>query len=61
MSLINLFWHLNVTEQTKYLILFGVVVMIFLLCLIGGKKKKYKNKKKYYAKINNIDEQSGCA
>ena len=45
MSLINLFWHLNVSDQTKYLILFGMIVCIAGLCLLGGKKKNSSKNK----------------
>lgn len=47
MSIINLFWHLNVTDQTKYLMLFGMILCIIGMCLLGGKKKNKKNNVKY--------------
>ena len=46
MSIINLFWHLNVSDQTKYLILLGSIVFILGMCLLGGKKKKKSNTSK---------------
>jgi hypothetical protein len=44
--LIDFFWHLNVSDTTKYLILTGFCVSVLLLCLYTGKKKKAKKNKK---------------
>ena len=46
MSLIELFWHLDVTENTRYMLIFVVIVIILGLCVMNGKKKLNKNKKK---------------
>lgn len=49
MSLLNLFWHLNVTDNTKYLIVIGLFVTVLIACYFGGTRKKttkkLKNKK----------------
>jgi hypothetical protein len=45
MSVIELLWHLNVTDTTKYLIIFGIIVCILMMCVMNGQKKN-KNKKK---------------
>ena len=44
MSLINLFWELNVSDSTKTLIVIGIIVGILALCFFSGKKKKNKLK-----------------
>lgn len=49
MSLINLFWNLNISDTSKYLIVIGFFLSIFLLCFLNGKKnntKKIKQKQK---------------
>lgn len=46
MSIIELFWYLNVTDATRYLIIIGVIIFILALCIINGKKKKSNHKKK---------------
>ena len=40
MSILNLFWSLNIEDQTKYYIIIGFSICIFLLCLLGKKKKE---------------------
>lgn len=47
MSVIELLWHLNVTDGTKYLIIFGMIVCILVMCVMNGEKNnKYKKKNK---------------
>ena len=47
MSVIELLWHLNVTDGTKYLIIFGIIVCILVMCVMNGEKNnKYKKKNK---------------
>ena len=51
MSIIELFWYLNVSESTKYYIIFGAIMCIMLMCIFNGKKKTTrKNKKKKITK-----------
>lgn len=47
MSLINLFWDLNVTDNTKYLIVLSLIICIMCMCYFSGKKKTHKKKKIY--------------
>lgn len=51
MSLINLFWELNVSDTTKNLIIVGIIVGILALCFFSGKKKIKKTNK-----INKINK-----
>ena len=44
MSIIELFWYLNVTDTTRYLIIIGVIIFILALCIINGKKNNHKKK-----------------
>jgi|694.fasta_scaffold105971_2 hypothetical protein len=64
MSVIELLWHLNVTEKTKYLIIIGFIVCIMLLCIYNGKKKTVKNKKiknnKIYKEYYNKLKPTNC-
>ena len=46
MSVIELLWHLNVTDTTKYLIFFGIIMCILMMCMMNGKKKNINIKKK---------------
>jgi len=39
MSVIDLFWHLDLNDQTKYIIIFGLIVCLILCCTLAGKKK----------------------
>ena len=39
MSVIDLFWHLDLNDQTKYIIIFGLIVCLVLCCTLAGKKK----------------------
>ena len=48
MSLINLFWNLNVTDSTKYLMIFGLMVCIMCMCYFSGHKKNIKKKNKIH-------------
>jgi len=45
MSIIELFWYLDVNETTKYLIILGIMMCVLLMCIFNGKKKN-KNKKR---------------
>lgn len=46
MSLLNLFWNLNVTDNTKYIIIGTIIVGILVLCFYSGNKKtSYTNNK----------------
>lgn len=50
MGCIDLLWNLNVSDNTKYLIILGLIVCSLLFCLLNGKKKKKKkNNNKYYS------------
>lgn len=57
MSIIELFWNLDVSNTTKWLIIVGIIVCVFLTCIYNGKKKNWnintKNKKK---KKNNLSK-----
>lgn len=54
MNILNLFWNLNVTDNTKSIIIFSIIVLIIVMCYFRGKKSSNKNKKKH--KINKSDE-----
>jgi len=45
MSIIELFWHLNVTDNTKYLIFISMIICVLIMCMMNGKKKFTKIKK----------------
>jgi hypothetical protein len=47
-SILNLFWNLNTTDNTKYIIIIVIIIGILTLCIFSGKKKTHKrnNKKK---------------
>lgn len=45
MSIIDLFWHLNIDDTSKYLIILGIVICLVVSCTLAGKKKKKKSKK----------------
>lgn len=63
MSVIELLWYLNVTDNTKYLIFFGIIVCMMMICVMNGKKtnnnkkrnklNKYKNNNSY----NNLNKE----
>lgn len=40
MSIIDLFWHLDISNTSKYLIIFGLIVCLIVSCTLTGKKKK---------------------
>ena len=46
MAVIELLWHLNISDTSKYLIILAIFVSIMLLCIFAGKKKNKKNKSK---------------
>lgn len=46
MSVIDLIWYLNITDQTKYLVFISFFVCILLYCIYRGKKKSSKKGKK---------------
>ncbi len=54
MSIIDLFWHLNIDEKTRYLLFLLLIICIIGSCLMNGKRNKkkniHKNKKKYIHK-----------
>lgn len=52
MSVIELLWHLNVTDTTKYMIFFSLIICILVMCVINGKKKNINKKKKKKNKYN---------
>ncbi|ARF12421.1 hypothetical protein Klosneuvirus_5_91 [Klosneuvirus KNV1] len=54
MSLLNLFWHLNVTDNTKTIMVLGIIVLIIVMCYFSGKKKSNKKIKKKH--LNNLDD-----
>ncbi|QKF94395.1 hypothetical protein QKU48_gp0937 [Fadolivirus algeromassiliense] len=63
MSIIELFWHLDVSENTKYLIVLGIIVCMFLTCIYNGKKKKLIKKQKndkQYMDYYNINKPTKC-
>ena len=45
MSLINLFWELNVGDTTKTVLIVGIIVSILALCVFSGKNKTNKKNK----------------
>lgn len=44
-SILNLFWNLNTTDNTKYIIIFLVIICIIALCFFSGKKKTTRKNK----------------
>jgi preprotein translocase subunit SecG len=63
MSAINLFWQLNISDETKYLLIFFIIICIFAVCFYNknknskNSKNKIKNKstKKNYSNDYNDD------
>lgn len=51
MSIIELFWYLDVTDNTKYLIIFGIIVCVLITCIMNGKKKVHKKTKKKHEQL----------
>lgn len=45
MSIIDLFWHLDIEDTSKYLIILGLIICLVVSCTMAGKKKKKKSKK----------------
>lgn len=45
MSLINLFWQLNVADETRYLFIFFIVICICAICFYNKNKNKKNTKK----------------
>lgn len=46
MSIIELFWHLDVSDRTKYQAILASIIIIGLICVVSGKKKSKKKIKK---------------
>lgn len=46
MSVIELLWTLNVSDNTKYLLIIGFIVLLFLTCVYNGKKNNKRLTKK---------------
>lgn len=46
MAIIELLWHLDISNNSKYLIIIGIIVSVMLLCVFAGKKKNKSNKTK---------------
>jgi hypothetical protein len=55
MSILNLFWHLNVNDSTKLMMILGIIVLIIIMCWYTGKKKPSKKVKVKHL-VNNIDD-----
>ena len=45
MSVIDLIWYLNITDQTKYIVFIGFFVCLLIYCIYKGKKKRSKKSK----------------
>lgn len=45
MSVIELFWYLNVNDTSKYLIILAIIICLVASCTLAGRKKKIKKKK----------------
>ena len=54
MSVIYLFWHLNISDTSRYLLIIGIMVCILGSCFINGRKKKHYNKIKRKKKVEKI-------
>jgi hypothetical protein len=54
MSLINLFWQLDITDETKYLLIFFLVICVIAVGIYNKKQKKKpkKESKNYNANLN---------
>jgi hypothetical protein len=52
MSLINLFWQLDITDETKYLLIFFVIICVVVCAVYRKKKKNNTNKNKKYLNKN---------
>lgn len=55
MSLLDLFWNLNVTDTTKLAMVLGIIVIIIGMCYFSGKKKPFKKIKRKNI-LNNLDD-----
>lgn len=53
MSIINLFWHLNISDTTKYMLIFGLIFCLLSYCFFSGTKGKKKDNKKKKSKTKN--------
>ena len=42
MSVINLFWQLDITDTTKYLLICLIIFCVFFICYMNKNKKKNK-------------------
>jgi hypothetical protein len=51
MSVMDLFWQLNVSDETKYLFMFFIIICVFAICFYN-KKNKNKNKLKKRKRYN---------
>lgn len=60
MTILDLLWNINVSDNTKYLFIIGLIICLLIYCVMKGKKKNKKikknNKKKphYFNKFNPI-------
>lgn len=54
MSLLNLFWHLDVNNNTKLVMILSIIVLIIVMCYFSGKKKSNKKIKRKH--LNNLDD-----
>ncbi len=63
MSAINLFWQLDITDTTKYLLIISVILFIFFICYKNKNKKKGqqdKIKDDYYGEYTNKKKSTQC-
>lgn len=54
MSIIELFWHLDVSDNTKFLIIIGIIICVFVSCILNGKKNNKKKSKKSNKSNNDL-------
>jgi hypothetical protein len=59
MSSLEILWHLNMNDKTKYLLILGGFVLVILCCVLNVKKKSKKSKKRKNKKIMNDNFYTG--
>ena len=67
MSTVDLFWNLNVSTKTKYILIFIICLILFLSSFLLGKKKiealpgrEYFLEDELYKKYKNLSNPTKC-
>jgi len=63
MNIIDLFWQLDVSDNMKYLIIFGSIVLLCAYCALNGFKtstKKKENNDTFYNQYTKLNKLTDC-